>query len=135
MPGDALSVGRDMFSGMFKPIKAKVAETGAKYEVVGRKGTVVRIGSSLRSEQIATLPLGTRVRVVSLSEAYPRRVEIVAVSVTNSASIAGAAAFTRPKSNLAEVADADEGYVADGDGESLASEILKAPAAVFGLIR
>jgi len=59
--------------------KRPIATVGLEYEVVGRRGTIVRNGESLRSDVVTELPPGSRVRVVSTSEKYPRRVEIVSV--------------------------------------------------------
>lgn len=85
--GGALSAG---LSAVLAPKAPRAnVEPGAEYEVVGRKGAIVRREESLRSEQLAELPPGARLRVVSLSENYPRRVEIVAVQVGEEPPIVG----------------------------------------------
>eukprot|EP00927_Polykrikos_kofoidii_P034593 TRINITY_DN29320_c0_g1_i1.p1 TRINITY_DN29320_c0_g1~~TRINITY_DN29320_c0_g1_i1.p1 ORF type:complete len:1089 (-),score=221.15 TRINITY_DN29320_c0_g1_i1:183-3449(-) len=60
--------------------KAKMSVTvGAEYEIVGRSGLMVRREASLGSEKLFDLSVGSRVRIVGVSDLYPRRVEIVAI--------------------------------------------------------
>lgn len=56
-----------------------VATVGCEYEIISKLGAIVRRGESLRSDQVAELAPGSRVRVMAVSERYPRRVEIVFV--------------------------------------------------------
>jgi hypothetical protein len=79
--------------------KRGAAIIGAEYEVIGRRGTIVRNGESLRAEIVADLPPGSRVRVVGLSEKYSRRVEIICIRT------AGASASSTQKQAIAEGAD------------------------------
>mmetsp|Transcript_23872 Transcript_23872/g.46426 ORF Transcript_23872/g.46426 Transcript_23872/m.46426 type:complete len:532 (+) Transcript_23872:64-1659(+) len=50
---------------------------GAEYEVISSRGAIVRRGDSLRSDIVANIPAGSRVRVMAFSERYPRRAEII----------------------------------------------------------
>lgn len=65
------------FSAVLTP--KKVAMIGAEYEVLGCRGSIVRCGESLTSDQLAHLPPGSRVRVMAISKVDPRRVEVVSV--------------------------------------------------------
>lgn len=133
VPGGALSAGRELWGMLHEKPKARIAEPGCEYEVVGSKGAIVRTGESLRTDKLMELAPGTRIRVVSLSDKHPRRVEIVAVSVarplpenaaTNDrtpAEVAGPHEVAVPSSQSLAAggadAEADDGYAADSDGE------------------
>lgn len=83
----------------------KAAIVGAEYEVISRGGVVVRSGESLASEITGELAPGSRVRVVALSAAYPRRIEVVCIgnSCRVSSEELGANpghVVTEPQSNL-----------------------------------
>jgi len=82
---DALSTGVKQVIKEATKEKKGMATIGTEYEVIGRRGTIVRNGESLRSEVAADLPPGSRVRVVGLSEKYPRRVEIICIRQSGSA--------------------------------------------------
>lgn len=94
-----------------KKDKKSAAVVGIEYEVVGRRGTIVRNGESLRSEQVADLPPGSRVRVLSISEKYPRRVEIICVR-----SPGGVPANAAPEQAGSAEAAADDTGGAAGSG-------------------
>mmetsp|Transcript_154080 Transcript_154080/g.492718 ORF Transcript_154080/g.492718 Transcript_154080/m.492718 type:complete len:1024 (+) Transcript_154080:85-3156(+) len=122
---DVQTAGRGIITAMWKPkADSTKIEVGYEYEVIGEKGAVVRNGASLRSDKIAELPRGTLVRVTATSEAYQRRVEIVAVSVARPPS--------KPDAAKAETADAAADSAApdaaapevaiDGDGAAAASD-------------
>jgi len=97
--------------------KKNAASIGTEYEIIGRRGTIVRNGESLRSEVVSDLPPGSRVRVVGLSEKYPRRVEIICIRNAG----ASAVGFSmQAKPGDAEGAGGDGAEDAnDGDSSSL----------------
>lgn len=88
--------------------KKGAATIGTEYEVIGRRGTIVRNGESLRSEAVGDLPPGSRVRVVGLSEKYHRRVEIICIR-----NAGASAAVVSPQAKPADT----EGTVGEGAGE------------------
>mmetsp|Transcript_73247 Transcript_73247/g.197365 ORF Transcript_73247/g.197365 Transcript_73247/m.197365 type:complete len:615 (-) Transcript_73247:7-1851(-) len=78
--GGALSAGISAVLTTPRPTESKsIAAIGCEYEIMSGLGAIVRRSESLKSEQVAELPSGSRVRVLSLSERNPRRVEIVFV--------------------------------------------------------
>lgn len=75
-------------SGQNAPAALNLA-VGDEYEVVGRKGAILRSGEDLESPLVVTLPPGSRVRVLELGVNCNRRARVAAVATPDGASAVG----------------------------------------------